>query len=175
MRDYVDRGAFAKEMRMRPVEPHRDPNVHPHSAEAGGGVLEEIQRSEDLPGTTSAEDAFSAVMCTLRATLGDGGAERLDRELPAGVRKWVSRCQVHAGGNGERPANRGEFLTRVAEHLEIAGEDAGALSHTVFHAVHRLMSVGEVQEVARQLPDDMRELWTAGDDRGAPYQSSRVD
>ena len=81
MRDYVDRGAFAKEMRMRPVEPHRDPNVHPHSAEAGGGVLEEIQRSEDLPGTTSAEDAFSAVPQSMRQGSFAMGANRMQTSL----------------------------------------------------------------------------------------------
>ena len=160
---------------MRRAESHREANVRPNSAEAGGGVIEEIERSEDLPTTTSSEEAFAAVMCSLRATLGERAAELLDRGLPVGVRKLISGCEMHAAGDSERPASRDEFVAHVAAHLEIDGAEAHALSHAVFHAVHRLMSVGEVQELARALPADMRELWTTGNDRGEPFRSSRTD
>jgi uncharacterized protein (DUF2267 family) len=160
---------------MRPRESNREPHLQPNSTEAGGGVLEEIERSEDLPGTTTAEEAFSAVMCGLRATLGNESAERLERDLPTSIRKFLSSCAVHEEGTPGRPGSSHEFLLQVGEHLEIDETEAQGLSRMVFHAVHRLMSVGEVEEVARELPADMRELWASGDDHGAPFQRSRLD
>jgi uncharacterized protein (DUF2267 family) len=162
-------------MPMRRPTDVKSPNVQPNSAEAGGGVLEEIERSEDLPAMISAAEACTAVMCGLEQTLGDEAAQRLERDLPAGVRKLVSRCGAHAEEVPKRPESLDEFLKGVGEHLEVDDADARAITHTVFHAVHRLMSVGEVQEVARELPLDMRALWTAGDDRGEPIQGSRGD
>jgi uncharacterized protein (DUF2267 family) len=159
---------------MRPRDADPKPDANPESLPGRDGVLEEIGRSENLPAAITPEDALTAVMCELEATLGDQGAQRLQRELPGSIRKFVSRAN-DTPTSAARPANAREFLQRISQQLDIGPTEAEEVTHTVFHAMHRLMSVGEVQGLARELPEDMRAIWAAGDDRGAAIRGSRVD
>lgn len=159
-------------MRPRDVDPNLE--AQPDSLPGQDGVLQEIARSENLPAAITPEDALAAVMCGLEAALGEQGAQRLQRELPSSIRKLVSRGNAVQQGIA-RPANVREFLQRISQQLEIGESEAAELTQTVFHALHRLMSVGEVQDVARELPEDMRAIWATGDDRGAAIRSSRLD
>lgn len=147
---------------------------HEHGT-AERGVIDAIERDENLPGTVSPERALSIVMCVLERALAREHVQRLERALPASVRKLVVSCEEHLAGPSAPPRTAGEFLRDVGQHLELTRSQAQDLTRVVFHAVHRLMSVGEVREIAGELPEALRELWTAGDDRGDPVQSSHRD
>lgn len=154
---------------------HNDEPQHEHGT-AQRGVIDAIERNESLPGGIAAEDALGIVMCVLERALAREDARQLERALPESIRKLVTRCADHvADASSPPPRSAGEFLRDVGQHLELTRSEAEELTAVVFRAVHGLMSVGEVLEVARELPEPLRELWTAGDDRGDPVQSSRND
>ena len=139
-------------------------------------VLDEIQRSEELPAMLSPEQAFCGVMCCLDQALSRDGADQLQRGLPASIRKLATACSAHEGDGEPAPIVSAEaFVARVSEHLELDPTEGRALASTVFHALHRLMSVAEVEAVARELPEELRPLWRAGDGRGDSIRSSRRD
>ena len=148
--------------------------AHEHGT-AERGVIDAIERDENLPGTVSAERALSIVMCVLERALSREDAQRLERALPTSVRKLVVSCEEHLAGTSAPPRTAGEFLRDVGQHLELTRSEAQDLTRVVFQAVHRLMSVGEVRKIADELPEPLRELWTAGDDHGDPLQSSHRD
>jgi uncharacterized protein (DUF2267 family) len=160
---------------MKPLDACPNPEVQRDIVHPGVIVLDEIQRSEELPATVSPEQAFSAVMCSLEQALSRAGVEQLQRRLPTSIRKVIA-CTAH--GDDADPAqltNAAGFLRRVSEHLELDSTQSRELARAVFHALHRLMSVGEVDDVARELPEDLRPLWRAGDDGTDPIRSSRLD
>jgi uncharacterized protein (DUF2267 family) len=162
-----------KELLMTTRKPAPAPDAQREHRYAGRVVIDEIERSENLPATVSAEEAFSAVMCALEQALAQGEAERLERGLPDSVRKLLDGCELHGQRPARAPADVGDLLAIVCEHVGSSHGDARELTRTVFQAVHRLMTVGEVEQVASALPQALQSFWRAGDARGEPVESSR--
>jgi uncharacterized protein (DUF2267 family) len=154
-------------------KPPPAPDTQRERRYAGRVVIDDIERSENLPATVSAEEAFSAVMCTLEQALAQGESERLERGLPESVRKLLDGCELHTQAAARAPTNVGDLVAMVGEHLGSSQLEARELTRTVFQAVHRLMSVAEVEEVASALPQPLQSFWRAGDAQGEAVESSR--
>ena len=103
--------------------------------------------------------AMRAVLHALRDRLSLEEAADLAAQLPMLIRGTYYE--------GWRPANvpargrsAGDFLTRVADEYQ---DDMSANAEEVTRAVFRLLSMhisaGEIQDVQRCLPSEIRELW----------------
>lgn len=124
-------------------------------------VLGQIERSGALPAIITGAQAFSAVMCTLEQSLSDAGAQRVARILPGSIGPLIDRCAVHREGPPARTRTADDFTLRIAEHLNADAAQAAAITRAVFAAVRRLMSEREAEELARDLPEQLRDLWRA--------------
>ncbi|MGA9522526.1 MAG: DUF2267 domain-containing protein [Myxococcaceae bacterium] len=107
-----------------------------------------------------AENAAVSVMCALEQHLAGGEAEDMEAQLPLRLRELLQRCPIHQGTPAKR-FGRDEFLDMVASELGVEAEEAEHLTHAVFETVRDWLSEGEVEDVASQLPDDLRGLWAA--------------
>jgi uncharacterized protein (DUF2267 family) len=154
-------------------KPPPAPDEHHERRHAGRVVLDDIERSENLPATVSAEEAFAAVMCALEQALDQGEVQRLERGFPESMRKLLGGCELHPQPSNRSVSKVGDLLAVVCEHLGSSHMEARELARTVFQAVHRLMSVHEVDEVASALPQSLQSFWRAGDAQGAGVESSR--
>jgi uncharacterized protein (DUF2267 family) len=109
----------------------------------------------------AAEKAAIAVLCTLEQRITAGEAGDLNAQLPYKVQQLLHRCERHEGETGER-FGRQEFMKRVGD--EIGEADQAQLEGVVrgvFQAVRDQISDGEVGDVTAQLPQDLRDLWSA--------------
>lgn len=121
-------------------------------------VLGQIEQSGALPAVITGAQAFTAVMCTLEHALSAAEAQRFARTLPGSIRPLVDRCAVHRNGPTAR-LHSDEFTLQVADHLHTDAAPAEAITRAVFAAVQRLLSAPEVEEVARELAPDLRDMW----------------
>jgi uncharacterized protein (DUF2267 family) len=124
------------------------------------GVLRAIGETVALPAHRTPVDAFSAVVCTLADRLSGGEARKLFFALPEALRAHVQACVVN---RGELPAlfGRDELLARVARRLGTSDAIAGRVARGVFAAVKGAIPEKDVDDVASQLPPDLREFWLA--------------
>ncbi len=117
--------------------------------QARGGLTREL-----------AENAAASVMCILEQHLAGGEIDDLEAQLPHRLRELLQRCPVHHGAPPQR-FGREEFLQRVADDLGVELDEAEHLTHVVFETVRDWLSEGEIEDVASQLPSDVRSLWAA--------------
>jgi uncharacterized protein (DUF2267 family) len=112
-----------------------------------------------LPHEVDAEEAISAVMCTLTERLTAGEAHVLLDALPQFVRGFFSRCVAHRDGRPAERLDRADFLDRVAHHLDLTPAHAELVCSAVFGAVRAEVPAKMVDDVAQQLPHGLKELW----------------
>jgi len=122
-------------------------------------VLEDIEQSGALPAVITGLQAFSAVMRTLEQWLSDDEARRVMQGVPSSVRSLIERFAVQREGRPRDARSAEEFALRVAEHLNTDAAQAEEITRAVFAAVQRLMSDSEIEQVARDLPEDLQEMW----------------
>jgi uncharacterized protein (DUF2267 family)/quercetin dioxygenase-like cupin family protein len=121
-------------------------------------ILDVIQRDAELPPGTSAENAFSAVMCALCDRISGGEARDLLLGLPESVRPLLERCVVHRG-EPSAVFDRDQLLQRIAAHLGTEPSTAERITRAVFAAVRRVLPEKEILDVASQLPAELVDLW----------------
>lgn len=105
-----------------------------------------------------AERAAVSVMCAIEQRLFGGEADDLEAQLPMRLRELLQRCPRH-GGAAPRRFGRDEFLEMIASDLCVDPEEAEHLARVVFGTVRGRLSEGEADDVADQLPEDLRVLW----------------
>jgi uncharacterized protein (DUF2267 family) len=138
----------------------RRPAFDVAQAEGGAGLalLEEIYDAVPLPIGITPTDALSSVLCGLGARLSGGESRDLLLALPEELRPLVERCLVR---RTERAAVFGgdELVARVADDLATTPLLAKAIIGAVFVAVKHQLPAKEIDDVASQLPPDLRETW----------------
>jgi len=126
-----------------------------------------ISRMMEVPGVNTEENAehvVAAVFQALRDRLTPGEADGVWAQLPTDWKElWESGSwweKLTARLRGMNHLDREEFIERVQMHIkgEIPAEQA---VRVVFHALKEQISVGEVNDVAGQLPEDLRQVWKA--------------
>jgi uncharacterized protein (DUF2267 family) len=151
--------ADLKELWHATPEPAAGPSVSWEPEIARAQVFAAIEREGGLPKDVDVADAFMAVMCIFSQRISGGEARHVLLGLPNTLRPLVSTCMLHR----DEPAtvfDRDELLRRVATHLGGDTSDAERVVSAVFGAVKRCIPVKDVEDVASQLPPDLRELWT---------------
>jgi uncharacterized protein (DUF2267 family) len=128
----------------------------------GEQVLAAIERAmrSPPPGVDGAA-AFTAVMCILAQRLSGGEARHISLALPSTLRSLVTPCALHRDEPAE-PFGSVEFFRRVAAHLGTSELAAEAIAHAVFASVKRILPLQEIEDIASQLPLDLRALWVRG-------------
>ena len=146
--------------------------VAPHAREGGHAVLERIERSESLPATISATDAFQVVMGALVQHLpAEQAAELVERRLPAGLSALLADDAEEALEDGVE-SDLAEYIDEVAGKLEIAEAQARELVDVVIGSLRLLMSAEEVDAVANELSPQLSAMWLrASAVPGAPGHS----
>ncbi|XXF78174.1 DUF2267 domain-containing protein [Myxococcaceae bacterium GXIMD 01537] len=140
--------------------PERRPNRHEqHLAQTYALFLRELEErgvDKDL-----APKAIESVLCALEQRLVENEGRHLEAQLPKRVQALLQRCPRHLG-RPPRKLNRDEFLEMVASDLGCDLTQAEGLTRAVFSTVREHISEGEAEDVAIELPLDLRTLW-------APY------
>ena len=146
--------------------------VSPHTREGGHAVLERIERSESLPATVSATDAFQVVLGALVQRLpAEQAAEFVERRLPAGLSALLAGDAEEALEDGVE-SDLGDYIEEVAGKLEIAEAQARELVDVVIGSLRLLMSAEEVDEIANELSPQLAAMWLrASAVPGAPGHS----
>lgn len=123
-------------------------------------VEEEIERRVLLPGQVTADTAIKAVMEIFSQRLSGGEAFHLLLGLPDDLRRLAEGGVL---GRDEHASvfDRETLVGAVAHRLRVTREEAAPIVLVVLAAVKRVLPVREVDDVAEQLPLDLRELWTA--------------
>ena len=116
----------------------------------------------------------AAVLRALRDRLTPDEARQLAAQLPRPLREvWEA-----GAGWGPRPVklHRPEFYERVKADAALAStREARAMVAAVFAALKGQVSPGEAEDVAAQLPKDLREIWQgAVPQRPAPGLGAEV-
>ncbi|MHB0937524.1 MAG: DUF2267 domain-containing protein [Armatimonadota bacterium] len=126
-----------------------------------------LSRVMQIPGVNTeehAEHVVAAVFQALRDRLTPGEADDVWAQLPSEWKDlWESGSwweKITARLRGMNHLDREAFIARVQVHIkhEINAEHA---VRVVFHALKEQISVGEVNDVASQLPTDLRQVWKA--------------
>lgn len=120
----------------------------------------EIEERAGLPRGIAPSAAFTAVMAALFERLSAGEALDVLIGLPDELRPLL---EGPALDRPERPRtfHRDELFTIVAERLHVARDVAARLVPIVLTAAKRLLPMKEIDDVASQLPADLREIWLA--------------
>lgn len=120
----------------------------------------DIEASGALPEGVSAPDAASAVLCTLTMRVSGGEAREFVETTPPALKSLLEPCVKH---RDERPRkfDRDQFLLFVADHLGLGSDTQKAekIARAVFSAVRVDLPTREIDDVASQLPRDLRDLW----------------
>ncbi|AKQ66101.1 hypothetical protein A176_003013 [Myxococcus hansupus] len=125
------------------------------------GFLDELGNSREFQvNGVEARQGAEAVFCTLARRLSDGEDVKLFRILGKdGIGAILGTCAIHRGPSHARRMDRAEFITDVADHLRIPGDQALRVLTTVFTAVRDRLPEDEVAAVASQLPADLADLF----------------
>jgi uncharacterized protein (DUF2267 family) len=121
-------------------------------------VEEEIARRVRLPDNVTVDSAIRAVVEIFTQRLSGGEAFDVLLGLPDDLRRLAEGGVL---GRDERASvfDRETFIGAVAYRLDIARDEAEPIAIAVLGAVKAVLPVKEVDDVAEQLPGDLREVW----------------
>jgi uncharacterized protein (DUF2267 family) len=147
-------------------------SAQPHVRESGHAVLESIERSEALPATVSATEAFEGVMGALVQRLPAVQASLfVERHLPRGLSSLLERDAEEALEDGVE-GDLADYVDEVAGKLELSSEPARELIDVVIGSLRLLMSAEEVDSIANELSPQLAKMWVeASRVPGAPSAS----
>jgi osmotically-inducible protein OsmY/uncharacterized protein (DUF2267 family) len=126
--------------------------------EEWGPVFDRIEGSGVLPPDVGAGDAARAVLCALSLRMSREDAQLLAAVLPGELNRLVHPCVRHRR-DAPDAFDRTEFLRRVADHLLVSPEQAEFVARAVFAALKNRVPAAEIQDIATQLPSELKELW----------------
>jgi uncharacterized protein (DUF2267 family) len=109
-------------------------------------------------GRDQAERATRATLRTLGERITRGEADDIAAQLPPEAAPYLE-----ATSSGAEGFDVDEFVRRVAERAEVDPATAERQAQAVFVALARALSRKEVEDLAAQLPGDIRRLFPVGD------------
>jgi uncharacterized protein (DUF2267 family) len=118
-------------------------------------LLGEIYDAVPLPIGVTPTDALSAVLCAFTRRVSGGESLDLLLGLPEDVRPLVDRCFLHRGELAE-VFGRDQLVARVADELATSPRLAEDIIDAAFTAVKHQLPEKEIDDVASQLPPDLR-------------------
>jgi uncharacterized protein (DUF2267 family) len=121
-------------------------------------VLAAVEREADLPPGVDGAAALMAVMCTFSRRLSGGEARHIVLSLPGSLRSLMTTCALHRDEPAE-PFHRGDLARRISVHLGTTESEADTIVRAVLDAVKRCLPLQELEDVASQLPPDLKAMW----------------
>jgi uncharacterized protein (DUF2267 family) len=106
-----------------------------------------------------AEQAAVSVLCAIEQRIFGEEAQDLEAQLPQKLTQLLHRCERHESGPPPNKFGRAEMLLMVGEELSLKPEAVEPVIRAVLAAIRDQVSDGEVEQVMRQLPSDLRDLW----------------
>jgi uncharacterized protein (DUF2267 family) len=106
-----------------------------------------------------AEKAAVSVLCAIEQRIFGEEARDMEAQLPQKLLELLNRCERHESGPPPRKFGRAEMLQMVSEDLSLNPEAVEPIIRAVLDAIRDQISEGEVEQVMRQLPHDLRDLW----------------
>lgn len=136
----------------------REPSFDERRLLSAYELYADIAESGTLPEHISPQEAVAAVLCTLTRRISRGEAEQLRSELPPDLIAVLEPCMSHRAEEPER-FGREELIHRVAQSLDTDDGQAAAVVRHVLGALHANYPTREDDDVASQLPADLKALW----------------
>jgi len=136
--------------------PDLDVEVRPEHARAA--IERDLARRAHLPPNVAPQTAFAAVMCAFARRLSGGETRHLLLGLPRSIAGLIDRCTQHVREEAQ-VFGRDELLEAIGEHLSMDGPATERVTLEVLRATKRVLPQTTVEEIAAQLPPDLRELW----------------
>jgi uncharacterized protein (DUF2267 family) len=128
-----------------------------HKATTWGAFLNELREHGDWS-REFAEQATTAVLCTLERRITSNVAGHMEAQLPARLRELLASCERRSALK-PRKIGRPEFMTLIAEDLDLTLQQAELVAREVLATVRTHISEGEALQVEKQLPMELRDLW----------------
>lgn len=160
-------------------EPNQAPEVNARQGTTQRDVPLEVRRAQRRESRTSqtyaafikhlcerggmspsvAEQAAVSVLCAIEQRIFGEEARDFEAQLPQKLTALLVRCERHESGPPPRKFGREEMLRMVGEELSLAPEAVEPVIRAVLSALRDQVSEGEVEQVMKQLPHDLRDLW----------------
>jgi uncharacterized protein (DUF2267 family) len=105
-----------------------------------------------------AERSAVAVVSALESRLTEREAKQLEAQLPVRLIKLLCNSSFSLSDSPSK-ADREMFLDGIGTELGLGQGDVEPVVRNVFSEVRALISEGEAEDVAAQLPSDLAALW----------------
>jgi uncharacterized protein (DUF2267 family) len=131
----------------------------PQGRQRGHAVLEQIERSEALPASLSAAEAFENVLGPLIQRLpAEQAMDFVDARLPAELRGLLLRDAEEALEDGVE-SELSDYIDEVAGLMEVSETQARELADVVIGSLRLLMTAEEVDAIANELSPQLASMW----------------
>lgn len=104
------------------------------------------------------QKATASIVCTLEQRLTGEEAFDFEAQLPAKLRELLVRCERHEGAPASKFGLQ-EFYQRIGDDIGKGPNEVVGVVRAVFLALKGQISKGEADDVASQLPLDLKEIW----------------
>jgi uncharacterized protein (DUF2267 family) len=132
-----------------------------HASRAGStykGFLNDVRSLASDWDEPMAEKATVSVLCAISRRIRGEESRQLHAELPSRLQDLVRSCELHDREKPEKFGREDLFRT-VAEDLGKSPDEVEPIVRTVMTALRAHVSEGEAEDVADQLPSDLKMLW----------------
>ena len=126
--------------------------------------IAQVQRRTGLRTRQEAEAAVSATLTTLAERLAGGEAKDLASQLPAEVGQYLTGATSGMG----QPFLLDEFFWRISEREGIDLNDATFHARVVTGLLTEAVTMGEIENVRAQLPNDFAQLFNVENEGALP-------
>lgn len=131
--------------------------------------IQNIQEQLSLPDAEITEEAARIVLSLFSHRLQPAEAKDVKAQLPPDLKKlwtsdtWITNYLALSGKHQLKYRHKAEFLSLVESELKKTQIHVGAekLVKSVFNLLKEQITSGETQDVASQLPPEIKELWLA--------------
>ena len=117
--------------------------------------IAKVQRRADLGSQEEAMWAIRATLETLAERLAGGEAKDLASQLPPEIGVFL----LEPGAGMGEPFGLDEFFKLVSERAGIGLHDGSLRARVVIAVLSEAVSMGEIENVRAQLPEDIRQLF----------------
>ena len=114
-----------------------------------------VQRRAGINSPEAALNVIGATLATLSERLAGGEVKDLASQLPYEIAVYLDQPMAGAG----EPFGLDEFFWRVSQRAGIDLQEATLESRVVIGVLSEAVTMGEIENVRAQLPEDIRQLF----------------
>jgi uncharacterized protein (DUF2267 family) len=132
--------------------------------------IAKVQRRANLDSSESAYLVTGATLATLGERLAGGEVKDLASQLPPEIGEFLNQPLA---GMGE-PFGLDEFFWRVSQRANIDLQNASLLARVVIGVLCEAVTMGEIENVRAQLPEDIRQMFMVENEGDLPDVSEET-